>query len=94
MDKKVERKIALLHSAAGAAAGVMFGLYLNVDGLTILSVLMLGIIAAYPLKPLCVKLFKLSEGEFLLKEWIYKGYLLFFMVWVVVWIFVYNLTAR
>lgn len=90
MDKNVERKIGLLHSAAGAAAGIIFGLQsLTVD--TIIVALAIGIIMAYPLKPLCIRLFNLVEGEFLFKEWIYKGYLLFFVVWIVVWTFVYNL---
>ncbi|MBI5253516.1 MAG: DUF5379 family protein [Euryarchaeota archaeon] len=89
MDKEIERKIGLLHAAAGFAAGIISGLYLSEINLTLLNVLFFGIIAAYPLRILSMKLFNLSE--FLLKDWLTKGYLLFFIVWIILWTFVYNL---
>jgi len=89
MDKEIERKISLLHAAAGFAAGIISGLYFGKTNLTLLNVLFFGAIVAYPLRILCMKLFNLSE--FLFKDWLTKGYLLFFMTWILVWTFVYNI---
>lgn len=91
MDIELERNIALLHAFAGVALGVVFGLYLNTPELTILSVLLLGFIISYPLKILSMKVFNLSREEFLLKDWLKKGYIIFVMVWILVWVFIYNL---
>lgn len=89
MDKDTERKIALMHAFLGLVLGVGFGNYLETTGLTLLSVLLIGFILSYPLKLLSERLFNLSN--FLLKEWLGKGYFIFITVWIVVWIFVYNL---
>lgn len=89
MDKEIERKIVLLHAAAGIAAGMISGLYFGSTNLTLFSVLFFGVIVAYPLRIISMKLFNFSE--FLLKDWLTKGYLLFFTVWIIVWTFVYNL---
>jgi hypothetical protein len=91
MEMETERKIALLHASAGVALGVAFGLYLNTPELTLLSVLLLGFILSYPLKILSMKLFNLSSEEFVLKAWLGKGYFIFITVWIMVWVFVYNL---
>jgi hypothetical protein len=91
MDVELERKIALVHAFAGVALGVVFGLYLNTPELTILSVLLLGFILSYPLKILSMKLFNLSKEEFLLKDWLGKGYFIFVTVWIVVWVFIFNM---
>ncbi len=89
MDKEIERRISLLHAAAGFAAGIISGLSLGETNLTLLNVLFFGIIIAYPLRILSMKLFNLSD--FLLKDWLTKGYLLFFMTWIIVWTFFYNI---
>lgn len=91
MEMEIERKIALLHAAAGAALGVIFGLYVNTPELTLLSVLILGFILSYPLKILSMKFFNLSSEEFVLKDWLGKGYFIFLTVWLMVWVFLYNL---
>lgn len=89
MDKEIERKISLLHAAAGVAVGIISGLYLGETNLTLLNVLFFGVVIAYPLRILSVKFFNLSE--FLLKDWLMKGYLLFFVTLIIVWTFVYNI---
>lgn len=91
MEMEIERKIALLHAFAGVALGVAFGLYLNTPELTLLSVLLLGFILSYPLKILSMKFFNLSSEDFTLKEWLGKGYFIFLTVWIMVWVFTYNL---
>ncbi len=91
MEMETERRIAILHTFAGVALGVAFGLYLNTPEMTLLSVLLLGFILSYPLKILSMKLFNLSSEEFVLKVWLGKGYFIFITVWIMVWIFVYNL---
>jgi hypothetical protein len=88
---EIERKISLIHALAGAVLGVVFGLFLNPPELTLLSVLLLGFIISYPLKLLTMKFFNLSSEEFLLKEWLGKGYFIFVTVWIMVWVFFYNL---
>jgi uncharacterized membrane protein YdjX (TVP38/TMEM64 family) len=90
MEKEVERKIGLVHATVGAAFGVICGFYLN-GGLTFLSVLLLGFIISYPLMPLSRKIFNLSEEGFKMKDWLTKGFFFFFIVWILVWTFLYNL---
>lgn len=91
MDMDTERKIALMHAFLGLVLGVVFGYYLNSSDLTLLSVLLIGFILSYPLKLLSMKLFNLSNEEFLLKQWLGKGYFIFITIWIMVWIFVFNL---
>ena len=91
MDMDTERKIALIHAFFGLILGVIVGYYLDIAGLTILSVLLVGLILSYPLKVLSVKLFNLSNEEFLLKQWLGKGYFIFITIWIVTWILVFNL---
>jgi ABC-type dipeptide/oligopeptide/nickel transport system permease subunit len=91
MDMDTERKIALMHAFLGLVLGVVFGYYLNSSDLTLLSVLLIGFILSYPLKVLSMKLFNLSNEEFLLKQWLGKGYFIFITIWIMVWIFVFNL---
>lgn len=91
MDKELERKIALIHAIAGIALGVASGIYLNTADLTILSVLLLGFIVSYPLKILSMRLFNLSNENFILKDWLGKGYFIFVTIWIVVWVFIFNM---
>lgn len=91
MDMETERKIAVIHASVGLALGLAFGYYLDSSGLTILSVLLIGFILSYPLKILSMKLFNLSNEEFPLKQWLGKGYFIFVTVWILVWIFIFNL---
>ena len=90
MDMDTERKIVLIHAFFGLILGVIFGYYLDIVG-TILSVLLIGFILSYPLKVLSGKLFNLSNEEFLLKQWLGKGYFIFISIWIVTWILVFNL---
>ncbi len=89
LEKEIERDIAVLHTIAGMLFGVVTGLYVNNPDLNIINVLLLGLLVSYPLMPVSKKLFW-SEMEF--KQWLAKGFSIFFAVWIVVWIFVYNLT--
>lgn len=91
MEKNVERKIGLLHSLAGLALGIVSGKYLDGPNFNLLNVLFLGFVISYPLMFLSKRLFNLSEKEFSLKDWLGKGYFLFFVVWIIVWTFLYNL---
>ena len=91
MEPQVERKISLLHSSAGIILGIISGIYIKSGNLNLINVLFLGLVASYPLKILTQRLFNLSAKEFLIKDWLTKGFFLFFTVWIVVWIFIYNL---
>ncbi len=84
MDKETERNIALLHAAAGTVFGVISGLFVDWVGLNFLGALTLGFLASYPLMFISRKLFRL---ELEIKEWLAKGFFIFFVVWLVVWTF-------
>ncbi|MFQ5815751.1 MAG: hypothetical protein ACE5G7_04565 [Candidatus Hydrothermarchaeaceae archaeon] len=87
-DKEVERKIALIHALAGVILGVFTGSYLDSTDYNLINVLILGLILSYPLMLLTKKLYW-EEMEF--KQWLGKGYFIFFAVWIVVWTFIYNI---
>lgn len=90
MEKGVERKIGLIHAVAGALVGAVTG-YFHLGGtLNLLGVIMIGIAISYPLKLLTAKLFNLSSEEYKFKDWLAKGFLVFFGVWIVAWTFFYN----
>jgi hypothetical protein len=91
MDKETERRIALLHALAGLGVGVGMGLYYRVEGLTILSVIIIGVILSSPLLLVTRKLFSLAPEEFQPKDWLGKGFFNFFLIWIVTWVFVFNL---
>jgi hypothetical protein len=90
MEKEVERKISLIHAGIGAIFGVVTPFIINRE-LTFLSVLIIGLIVSYPLRIISMKIFNLSDEDFKIKEWIAKGFLIFFMVWIIVWTFLFNL---
>ncbi len=87
-EKDRDRNIALIHTLAGAFLGILAGKYLNSTGYTFLNVLVLGLILSYPLMILTKKLY---WEEMVFKNWLGKGFYIFFAVWIVVWTFVYNL---
>jgi hypothetical protein len=91
IEKEVERQIAYLHAAYGLIAGIILGLYYNSAGLPFLSVLIWGFVISYPAMIISKSIFKLSAEDFNIKAWIGKGFLYFFSVWIVVWVFVYNI---
>lgn len=93
MDKRIERKIGLLHTLLGAIIGIISGLYIKGTNLSIINVLFIGMILTYPLFPLSKRLFNLSEKDFQLKHWLIKGFFLFFITWILVWTFVYNIVS-
>jgi hypothetical protein len=87
-DKEKERKIAIIHALAGLLLGVLTGLYLDGTKLNLINVLVIGLILSYPLMLLTKKLYW-AEMEF--KDWLGKGFYIFFAVWIVVWTFLYNI---
>lgn len=92
IEKEVERQIAFMHAAYGLIAGIIFGLYYRGDVLPFLSVLIWGFVVSYPAMIASKKAFKLSAEDFTIKAWLGKGFFYFFTVWIVVWVFVYNVT--
>lgn len=92
IEKEVERKIAYIHAAYGLVSGIIAGLYYKSPAMPFLSVLIWGFILSYPVMILTRSIFKLSAEDFNIKTWITKGFLYFFSVWVVVWVFVYNVS--
>ncbi|MFQ6136942.1 MAG: hypothetical protein ACE5PM_07165 [Candidatus Hydrothermarchaeales archaeon] len=90
MKKDTERKIGLLHALYGFIAGIVVALY-NWKGLNLLNAMALGFLISYPMMFICRKLFNLSPEEFQLKDWLGKGFYLFFATWILVWTIVYNL---
>lgn len=91
IGKEAERQIALLHAAYGVVAGIMFGLYYKSAAIPFLSVLIWGFAISYPAIFITRKMFRLSVEDFNIKAWIVKGFLYFFLVWIVAWVFVYNI---
>lgn len=91
MDKKTEEKIVWMHTIAGVVAGVISGLYIKGTNLSIINILAIGIILSYPLSTLSKKFFNLTNEEFKLKDWLGKGFFFFFMTWILIWTFIYNL---
>ncbi|MEE9594274.1 MAG: hypothetical protein V3V92_02635 [Candidatus Hydrothermarchaeales archaeon] len=87
-EKDRDRNIALIHALAGTLLGILTGTYLNDTSYTLINILVYGLILSYPLMLLTKKLYW-EEMEF--KNWLGKGFLIFFPVWIVVWTFVYNL---
>ncbi|MEE8403064.1 MAG: hypothetical protein V3R93_04840 [Candidatus Hydrothermarchaeaceae archaeon] len=92
IEKDVERQIAFMHAAYGLVAGIIFGIYYRGDVLPFLSVLIWGFVVSYPAMIASKKTFKLSAEDFNVKAWLGKGFFYFFTVWLVVWVFVYNVT--
>jgi hypothetical protein len=90
MEKEIERRISLFHAIVGALFGIVTTSKINSE-LTILSTIILGIIVSYPLMITSKKIFKLSDEEFKLKDWITKGFFYFYLVWIIVWTFFFNL---
>ena len=91
MEKDVERKIGLLHAGAGLVVGILTGNMYQGETLEFLQALILGMLFSYPLMPISRKIFDIPEKEFQFKEWLTKGYLMFFGIWIITWTFVYNL---
>lgn len=91
MDKRTENRIGYMHALVGAVAGVVSGLYIGGTNLSVINVLAIGIIISYPLMILSKKIFHLSDEEFKLKDWLGKGFFLFFSTWILVWTFIYNI---
>ncbi|NOZ59580.1 MAG: hypothetical protein GXO66_08425 [Euryarchaeota archaeon] len=89
MEYRVERKISLIHAAAGTLLGLVSPFVIP-GTLTLVSVIIVGFLLAYPLYILTKKSFNLSEKEFTLKDWLGKGYLYFFAAWILVWTLFYN----
>ena len=91
IEKELERKIAYLHAVYGLVAGVLFGIFFAGPAIPFLSVLIWGFIVSYPAMLITKNMFKLSDEDYNLKSWLGKGFLYFFTVWLVAWVFVYNL---
>lgn len=91
MEKDVERKIGLLHAGAGLVVGILTANMYQGETLEFLQALILGMLFSYPLMPISRKVFDIPEKEFQFKDWLVKGYLMFFGIWIITWTFVYNL---
>jgi hypothetical protein len=91
MDKETERRIALLHALVGVVVGAWMGLSTRIEGLTIFSAIMMGVVISSPLFLLTRKLFSLTPEEFQFKDWFTKGFFNFLLPWIVVWVFTFNL---
>lgn len=87
-DKDIERKIALLHAAAGVVLGIFSGIYVGGTNYNLVNVIVLGIVVSYPLMLLTKKIYW-PEMQF--KDWLGKGFYIFFVFWIVVWIFLFNI---
>jgi len=84
LDKETERKIGFLHMLFGAFAGVASAF--SGDG-----GLLVGLLIAWGAMILSRSLFKVSPEEMTFKVWLGKGFYLFFVVWILLWVFAYNL---
>ncbi|RMF89858.1 MAG: hypothetical protein D6733_05400 [Methanobacteriota archaeon] len=84
MDESVEKRIEYLHMLLGLVAGV-------VSGLSGENGLVLGALIGYMGFFISRSLFSLSPEEFNTNTWLSKGAMPFLMIWLPVWIFVYNL---
>ncbi len=91
IEKTLERQIAYIHAAYGLVAGVLFGIFYGREVVPFASVLILGIMVSYPAMLITKWVFKLPDEDYNIKSWLGKGFLYFFTVWLVVWVFVYNL---
>ncbi len=83
MDKETERKVGFLHMFLGAIAGVASAFSENG--------LLVAIVFAWLAKILSRGLFKIPPNEMTPKVWLGKGLYLFFVVWLLLWVFAYNL---
>jgi hypothetical protein len=91
IEKTLERRIAYIHAAYGLVAGVLFGLYYGREVISFASVLILSLMVSYPAMLITKHAFKLPDEDYNIKSWLGKGFLYFFSMWLVVWVFVYNL---
>ena len=91
IEKEIERQIAYLHAVYGLVAGVVLGIYFNGEAIPFLSALIWGFMISYPAMFITKSVFKLKSEDFTVKTWIGKGFLYFFSMWLVAWVFVYNL---
>ncbi|MEE8401774.1 MAG: hypothetical protein V3R86_06435 [Candidatus Hydrothermarchaeaceae archaeon] len=91
IEKDIERKIAFIHAAYGFIVGILFGRFFTGDVLPFLSVLIWGVALSYPGMIVSKKMFNLSAEDFDIKAWLGKGFFFFFSIWIVVWIFMYNI---
>jgi hypothetical protein len=89
MEKEIERRIGLIHAIAGIFFGIISG-FIFKGKMPFLVVIIIGLIVGYPLMTFSRRVFNLSEKEFAFKDWLIKGFFIFFVIWLVVWTFVYN----
>ncbi len=93
-NKDVERKIAVIHAIAGIVLGVLTGIYFGsaknnpITPINVISLILIGVVLSYPLMLLTKKLY---WPEMELKDWLGKGFYIFFVFWLVVWTFLYNI---
>lgn len=91
IEKELERRIAYIHAAYGLVMGVLFGIYSNGEAVPFVTVLLWSLMISYPAMLVTKSAFKLSGEDYNIKSWLGKGFLYFFSMWLVVWVFVYNL---
>jgi hypothetical protein len=91
IEKDLERRIAYLHAAYGLVAGILFGIYSGNEVVPFVTVLLWGIMVSYPAMLITKRMYKLTDEDYNIKSWLGKGFLYFFSMWLVVWVFVHNL---
>ena len=91
IEKELERQIAYLHAVYGLVMGVLFGIYSGGEVIPFVTVLIWGLMVSYPAMLVTKRAFKLPDEDYSVKSWLGKGFLYFFSMWLVVWVFVYNL---
>ncbi len=91
IEKEIERQIAYLHAAYGLVAGILFGIFFDRAVIPFVSVLIWGVMVSYPAMLVTKRVFKLSDEDYNIKSWLAKGFLYFFTVWLVAWVFVHNI---
>lgn len=84
MDDDIQRRIDFFHMFLGLVAGIVSGSLGKNGGL-------IGLIIGYSGFFLTRTLFSLSREEYTLNTWVSKAAMSFFMSWIPVWIFVFNL---
>jgi len=90
MKDEVKRKISLGHWLFGFIFGIATGIGIKTT-LSIGAVLLIGIIASYPLFIATRKIFKFSTKEYTFKDWFTSGFIYFLISWVLVWTVVHNI---
>lgn len=89
----IDQKIGLLHGLYAIVVAYFTDSIvasLNLGNLNLLNTLALGFLLAYPMLFVTKWLFKLSKDDFWFKEWLTKGFILYFLTWLMMWAVFHN----